>query len=82
MANLLKLKIKTTYLHRGWDDDDSSNNNNHDDDDNNEDATDNDDDDDDGHGSHIHRHIESPPTWHSKNTQPCRNSDRAASGLH
>jgi hypothetical protein len=26
------------------------------------------------HGSHIHLHIESPPTWHFKNTQPFRNS--------
>jgi hypothetical protein len=40
------------------------------------------DDDDDGeyhgdhhdHGSHIHLHIESPSTWHVKNTQPFRNS--------
>ena len=23
------------------------------------------------HGSHIDLHIESPPTWHFKNTQPC-----------
>ena len=30
--------------------------------------------DDDDDGSHIHLHIESPPTWHFKNTQPFRNS--------
>jgi len=24
------------------------------------------------HGSHIHLHIESPPTWHFKNSQPFR----------
>ena len=23
------------------------------------------------HGSHIDLHIESPPTWHFENTQPC-----------
>jgi DNA modification methylase len=34
-----------------------------------------DDDYDDDDGSHIHLHIESPPTWHFKNTQPFRNSD-------
>jgi hypothetical protein len=32
------------------------------------------DDDDDCHGSHVHLHIESPPTWHFRNTQPFRNS--------
>ena len=26
------------------------------------------------HGSHIHLHIESPPIWHFRNTQPLRNS--------
>ena len=26
------------------------------------------------HGSHIDLHIESPPTWHFKYTQPFRNS--------
>ena len=29
---------------------------------------------DDDHGSHIHIHIESPPTWHFKNMQLFRNS--------
>ena len=29
---------------------------------------------DDDHGPHIHLHIESPPTWHFKHTQPFRNS--------
>jgi len=43
-------------------------NEHHDDDD------DGDDDDDIDHGSHIHLHIESPPTRHFKSTQPFRNS--------
>jgi hypothetical protein len=46
-----------------------------DDDDDDEDNDDDDsDDDDDQHGSHIHLHIESPPTWHFKNTQPFHDS--------
>ena len=28
----------------------------------------------DDHASHVDLHIESPPTWHFKNTQPFRNS--------
>ena len=55
----------------GGDDDNDYHDHDHDDDD------DGDDDDYcycDGHASHIDLHIESPPTWHFKNTQPFRNS--------
>ena len=66
---MMMMTMTTTTDGDDYDDDYDYDDDDHDDHDDHYDHYDHDD-----NGSHIHLHIESPPTWHFKNTQPFRES--------